>query len=115
MFPAPKRLHCSRRPSRTRGEPIDRALRAFAVGTAGSPDLAAPRAVSAHVDSEHHELVFTADERAEVPPHVIHRLESASVDRVRSAVPTHFATLLARHRVKAVLTGDGAYELTRDR
>ena len=106
-------LHYSRRSSRTRGEPIDRPLRAFAVGTAGSPDLATPRAVSAHVDPDRHELVFTADELAEVPPHVIHRLESAGGDRVRSAVPTHFATILARHRVTAVLTGEGPDELTR--
>lgn len=90
---------------------IDRPLKTFAVGTAGSPDLAAARAVAEHIDSDHHELVFTTDELAEVLPHVIYHLESADVDLVRSAVPTHFATTLARRHVKAVLTGEGADEL----
>jgi len=42
---------------------------------------------------------------------VIYHLESADVDLVRSALPTHFATTLARRHVKAVLTGEGADEL----
>ena len=90
---------------------IDRPLKTFAVGTAGSPDLSAARAVAEHIGSDHHELVFTADNVAEVLPHVIYHLESADVDLVRSAVPTHFASTLARRHVKAVLTGEGADEL----
>jgi len=90
---------------------IDRPLKTFAVGTAGSPDLAAARAVAEHIGSNHHELVFTADDLARVLPHVIYHLESADVDLVRSAMPTHFATTLARRHVKAVLTGEGADEL----
>ncbi len=90
---------------------IDRPLKTFAVGTAGSPDLAAARAVAEHIGSNHHELVFTADDLAGVLPHVIYHLESADVDLVRSAMPTHFATTLARRHVKAVLTGEGADEL----
>jgi len=39
---------------------------------------------------------------------VIYHLESADVDLVRNALPTHFATTLARRHVKAVLTGEGA-------
>ena len=55
--------------------------------------------------------VFTADDLADVLPDVIYHLESADVDLVRSALPTHFATTLARRHVKAVLTGEGADEL----
>jgi asparagine synthase (glutamine-hydrolysing) len=90
---------------------IDRPLKTFSVGTAGSPDLAAARAVAEHIASDHHELVFTADELSDVLPHVVYHLESADVDLVRSAMPTHFATTLARRHVKAVLTGEGADEL----
>lgn len=90
---------------------IDRPLKTFAVGTEGSPDLAAARAVATHIGSDHHELVFTADDLAGVLPHVIYHLESADIDLVRSALPTHFATSLARQQVKAVLTGEGADEL----
>lgn len=90
---------------------LDRPLKTFSVGTAGSPDLAAARAVARHIGSDHRELVFTAADLARVLPHVVYHLESADVDLVRSAMPTHFATTLASAHVKAVLTGEGADEL----
>ena len=90
---------------------IDRPLKTFSVGTEGSPDLTAARAVARHIASDHHELVLTADDLADVLPHVVYHLESADVDLVRSALPTHFATTLARRHVKVVLTGEGADEL----
>jgi asparagine synthase (glutamine-hydrolysing) len=86
-------------------------LRTFSVGVAGSPDLLAARKAAAHIGSDHHELTFTADDLAQALPHVIRHLESADVDLVRSALPTHVATTLARRHVKAVLTGEGADEL----
>jgi len=86
-------------------------LKTFAVGLDGSPDLEAARRVAAHIGSEHHEDVFTAADVADALRHVIYHLESADVDLVRSAVPTHFAARLARRHVKAVLTGEGADEL----
>lgn len=88
-----------------------RRLKTFSVGIAGSPDLVAARRVADHIGSEHFERTFTAEEVAEVLPHVIYHLESADVDLVRSAVPNHFAAKLARQHVKAVLTGEGADEL----
>ena len=86
-------------------------LKTFAVGTEGSADLAAARAVAAHIGADHFEHSFTAADVAAVLPHVIYHLESADVDLVRSAIPTHFAARLARQHVKAVLTGEGADEL----
>ena len=88
-----------------------RPLKTFSVGTAGSPDLEAARGVAEHIGSDHHELVFTADDVAGALSRVLYHLESADVDVVRSALPTHFATTLARRHVKAVLTGEGADEL----
>ncbi len=90
---------------------VDRPLKTFSVGTADSPDLAAARAVARHIGSDHRELVFSAEDLAQILPHVIYHLESADIDLVRSALPTHFATTLARRRVKVVLTGEGADEL----
>lgn len=86
-------------------------LKTFAVGAAGSADLAAARDVARHIGSRHFEHEFTAGDVTEVLPEVIYHLESADVDLVRSAVPTHFAARLARAHVKAVLTGEGADEL----
>lgn len=88
-----------------------RPLKTFAVGFKGSPDLAAARAVADHIGSNHREMVFTEDDLAAALPHVIYHLESADTDLVRSALPTHFAAVLARRHVKAVLTGEGADEL----
>lgn len=88
-----------------------RPVKTFSVGMKGSPDLAAARLVADHIGSDHHELTFTADDLAEALPTVIYHLESADVDLVRSAMPTYFATTLARRYVKAVLTGEGADEL----
>lgn len=86
-------------------------LKTFSVGTEGSPDLVAARAVAQHIGSEHREYAFTGDDLAENLAHVIYHLESADVDLVRSAIPTLFAARLARRHVKAVLTGEGADEL----
>ncbi|MGF1579983.1 MAG: asparagine synthase (glutamine-hydrolyzing) [Gemmataceae bacterium] len=90
---------------------IDRPLKTFSVGVDGSPDLKAARRVADHIGSDHYEMAFTPDDLVEVLPQVIYHLESADVDLVRSAIPTHFATMLARQHVKAVLTGEGADEL----
>jgi len=86
-------------------------LKTFSVGTEGSPDLLAARRVAEHIGSEHFEHVFTAEDVARALGDVIYHLESADTDLVRSAVPTLFAAKLARTRVKAVLTGEGADEL----
>lgn len=86
-------------------------LKTFAVGTEGSPDLGAARAVADHIGSDHREAVFSAQDVADALPHVIYHLESADVDLVRSAIPTLFAARLARAELKAVLTGEGADEL----
>ena len=86
-------------------------LKTFAVGAEGSADLLAARKVADHIGSDHYEYAFTAEDVAEILPHVIYHLESADVDLVRSAIPTHFAARLARQHVKAVLTGEGADEL----
>ncbi len=90
---------------------IDHPLKTFSVGLEGSPDIVAAAEVARHIGSEHRQMTFRAEDIAKALPHVIYHLESADVDLVRSAIPTHFATTLARRHVKAVLTGEGADEL----
>jgi len=86
-------------------------LKTFAVGTEGSPDLLAARRVAAHIGSDHHERIFDADDLIAAMPQVIEHMESADVDLVPSALPTHIVSALARQHVKTVLTGEGADEL----
>jgi asparagine synthase (glutamine-hydrolysing) len=86
-------------------------LHSFAVGAAGSDDLKAARTVARHLDTIHHEYVFTHDEVLEKLPEIIYHLESYDQDLVRSAIPCYFTSRLAAEYVKVILTGEGADEL----
>jgi asparagine synthase (glutamine-hydrolysing) len=86
-------------------------LHTFAVGLEGSRDLAAARLVARHLDTVHHEYVFTEDEMLEKLPEIIFHLESFDQDLVRSAIPCYFTSRLAARHVKVILTGEGADEL----
>jgi len=86
-------------------------LKTFAVGLEDSPDLAAARAVAEHLETEHHECVYTAEDALRVLPEVVRVIENYDPSLVRSAVPNYIlAEFTARH-VKAVLTGEGADEI----
>lgn len=86
-------------------------LHSFTAGIEGAPDLEAAREVAAMLGTEHHELIYTADEVEEAIPEVVASLESFDAPLVRSAVPMFFVSRLAARHVKVVLTGEGADEL----
>ena len=88
-----------------------RRLPSFAVGMAGSSDLAAARLVAEHVGTEHHELVYTAEDAIALVPQIIGELESFDPTLVHSAVPHHLVAALSAEQVKVVLAGEGADEL----
>jgi asparagine synthase (glutamine-hydrolysing) len=88
-----------------------RRLQTFAVGTEGSPDLAAARQVADHLDCEHVEVTYTAAEALESLPNVVRAIESFDPGLVRSAVPNYMLARTTRQHVKVVLTGEGADEL----
>jgi asparagine synthase (glutamine-hydrolysing) len=87
------------------------ALHTFSVGLEGSSDLEAARRIARHLDTEHHEYVFTVDEVREKLPEILFHLESYDRDLVRSAIPCYFVSRMASEHVKVVLTGEGADEL----
>jgi asparagine synthase (glutamine-hydrolysing) len=86
-------------------------LHTFSVGIEGSRDLEAARVVAQHIDSVHHEYVFTQDDIQRCLPEIVFYLESFDQDLVRSAVPCYFVSRLASEYVKVILTGEGADEL----
>lgn len=88
-----------------------RQLHTFAVGVEGSNDLLAARRVAKHIDSIHHEYLFTPAEVVAKLPEIIHSLESFDQDLVRSAIPCYFCSRMAADYVKVILTGEGADEL----
>src|SRR5690625_544747 len=88
-----------------------RRLPTFAVGLQGSGDLVAARTVAEHVGTEHHELVYTAEDAIDLVPQIIGELESFDPTLVHSAVPHHLVASLAADHVTVVLAGEGADEL----
>jgi len=86
-------------------------LRTFAIGTPGSPDLAAARRVAEALGTEHHEVAYDADAALEALPEVVRSIESFDPALVRSAVPNFLLARETAVHVKVVLTGEGADEL----
>lgn len=86
-------------------------LQSFAVGLAGSTDLARAREVAHDLGTIHHEVVIDEDELIAAIEPVIWHLESWDPDLVRSALPCWFLARAAAQHVKVVLTGEGADEL----
>ena len=86
-------------------------LKTFAVGLEDSPDLLAARAVAEHLDTEHHESVYTQEDALEVLPEVVRVIESFDPSLVRSAVPNYILAEFTAKHVKVVLTGEGADEI----
>lgn len=86
-------------------------LHSFTAGMEGAPDLESARNVARFLDTEHHELVYTAEDVENAIPEVIRALESFDAPLVRSAVPMYFVSKLAARFVKVVLSGEGADEL----
>ena len=76
-----------------------------------SDDLKASRIAAAHIDSMHHEYIFTEDEYYEALPLVINKLETYDPSLVRCAVPCYFTCKCAADYVTVVLTGEGADEI----
>ncbi len=86
-------------------------LKTFAVGTEDSADLLAARSAAAHLDTEHHERVYTAQEALDALPAVVRCIEHFDPSLVRSAVPNFLLAEMTARNVKVVLTGEGADEL----
>ncbi|MDQ3675929.1 MAG: asparagine synthase B [Actinomycetota bacterium] len=86
-------------------------LKTFAVGTENSADVLAARVVARHLDSEHHERIYTAREAVRALPTVVRAIEHFDPSLVRSAVPNFLLAEMTAQHVKVVLTGEGADEL----
>ena len=109
---------CAARFARQRIEDDDRGeawwprLHSFAIGLAGSPDLAAAEIAAKALGTVHHGFTYTFAEGLDALPDVIRHIESYDVTTVRASTPMY---LLARRikamGVKMVLSGEGADEI----
>lgn len=50
-----------------------------------SPDILAARQVAKHIGSEHHEVIFTAEDVLNVLDKVIYTLETADITTIRAS------------------------------
>lgn len=87
-------------------------LHSFAIGLAGSPDLAAARKAAQHIGSVHHEINFTVQEGLQAIPDVIYHLETYDVTTIRASTPMYLlAKVIKSMGIKMVLSGEGADEI----
>ncbi|WP_313253527.1 asparagine synthase B [Stenotrophomonas acidaminiphila] len=87
-------------------------LHSFAIGQAGSPDLAAAKIAADMLGTVHHGFEYTFEEGLDALPEVIRHIETYDVTTIRASTPMF---LLARRikamGVKMVLSGEGSDEI----
>jgi asparagine synthase (glutamine-hydrolysing) len=87
-------------------------LHSFAIGLAGSPDLAAAQVAADALGTVHHGFIYRFEEGLDALPEVIRHIETYDVTTIRAATPMF---LLARRikamGVKMVLSGEGSDEI----
>ena len=87
-------------------------LHSFSIGLEGSPDLNAAKIVAKHIDSVHHEIIFTIQEGIDAINDVIYSLETYDVTTVRASTPMYLmARVIKSMGIKMVLSGEGADEI----
>ena len=87
-------------------------LHSFSIGLENSPDLLAARKAAHHLQTIHHEYIFTVQEGLDAVADVIYHLETYDVATVQASTPMY---LLSRKikavGVKMVLSGEGSDEI----
>jgi asparagine synthase (glutamine-hydrolysing) len=87
-------------------------LHSFAIGLAGSPDLAMARKVAAALKTVHHEFIFTVQEGLDALRDVIYHIETYDVTTIRASTPMFLmARRIKAMGIKMVLSGEGADEV----
>ncbi|MCT8341083.1 asparagine synthase B [Flavobacteriaceae bacterium TK19130] len=87
-------------------------LHSFAIGLEGSPDLAAAQKVADHLDTVHHEIIFTIQEGLDAIRDVIYHLETYDITTIRASTPMYLmARAIKAMGIKMVLSGEGSDEI----
>lgn len=87
-------------------------LHSFAVGLRDAPDLKMARKVAAHIQSIHHEIIFTVQEGIDALRDVIYHLETYDITSIRAATPMYLmARKIKAMGIKMILSGEGSDEI----
>lgn len=90
----------------------DAKLSTYSIGMKDSPDLGHARIVADYIGSDHHEIIFTAEEGIDCIREVVWHLDSYDVTTVRASIPMYMLSRKVRKDgIKVVLSGEGADEL----
>ncbi|KAJ7369793.1 hypothetical protein OS493_036436 [Desmophyllum pertusum] len=92
---------------------IDYPIQTFSIGMEGSTDVAAARIVAKHIGSEHHEVIFTAEEGIQALRDVIYSLETWDITTIRASVGMYLVSKYINKETDTVViySGEGADEL----
>lgn len=92
---------------------IDYPIQTFSIGMEGSTDVAAARKVAAHIGSEHHEVIFTAEEGIQALRDVIYALETWDITTIRASVGMYLVSKYISKETDTVViySGEGSDEL----
>ncbi|XP_020913586.1 asparagine synthetase [glutamine-hydrolyzing] [Exaiptasia diaphana] len=92
---------------------IDYPIQTFSIGMEGSTDVMAARKVAAHINSEHHEVTFSAEEGIQALKDVIYALESYDITTIRASVGMYLVSKYISKETDTVVlySGEGSDEL----
>jgi len=88
-------------------------IQTFSVGMADSPDILAARRVAKHIGSDHHEILFTAEDILNVIDDVIYTLETADITTIRASCGMYIVSRYISQNTDTVVlcSGEGADEV----
>lgn len=88
-------------------------IQSFAIGMEGSPDLAKAQQVAKYIGTEHHEIIFTEEDVAQVLDDVIYTLETPDITTVRASIGMYLISkyILDNTDTTVVFSGEGADEV----
>lgn len=88
-------------------------IKTFSIGMEGSTDLKYARIAAKHLNTEHHEVVFTPNEGLNAISRVIYALESYDITTVRASVGMFLLSEYIRKNTDTtvILSGEGSDEI----
>jgi asparagine synthase (glutamine-hydrolysing) len=91
----------------------DKQVQTFSIGLKGSTDLKYAAKVAKHLNTLHHEVIFTEKEGLEAVANVIYALESYDITTVRASVGMYLVSKYIREHtnVKVIFSGEGSDEV----
>ena len=82
-------------------------IQTFSIGMEGSPDVEHARLVASHLNTEHHEISFTAEEGFQALRDVIYSLESYDITTIRASVGMYLVSKYIRENTDTAIIFSG--------